>query len=232
MENSTSHEIQSSIKEDIKTMKRIGRNIKHMKGKRGYVGIMYDPNRGLSEKKIQEKYGCNKVVVYNMEKIMDKNEFKYLTDDMKRLHLEAWRTRHTNGEIAEQMGIALPTFYNMIRRLGIVTEGKKKTPIRRKDNLNIESTSNGKIGTPKPKEKDTKEVEEEVKAEEVKVIDLGKINTPQEQEKECYKSFITLNETTHGDKIARRLGAIAELEDIQVWSDEEEYFIELSIKRK
>ena len=64
MENSTSHEIQSSIKEDIKTMKRIGRNIKHMKGKRGYVGIMYDPNRGLSEKKIQEKYGCNKVVVY------------------------------------------------------------------------------------------------------------------------------------------------------------------------
>lgn len=227
MENNTSREIQSSMKEDIKTMKRIGRSIKHMKGKRGYVRVMYDPNRGLSEKKIQEKYGCNKVVVYNMEKVMNKNEFKYLSEDMKRLHLEAWRTRYTNGEIAEQMGMALPTFYNMIRRLGIVTEGKKKAPIRRKDNLNIESTSNGKIGTPKPKEKDTKEVEEEVKAEEVKVIDLGKINTPQEQEKECYKSFITLNETTHGDKIARRLGAIAELVD-----DEEEYIIELTIKRK
>ncbi len=225
MENAT-REIQSSIKEDIRTMKRIGRNIKYMKGKRGYVGVMYDPNRGLSEKKIQEKYGCNKVVVYNMKKVMNKNEFKYLSDDMKKLHLESWRTRYTNKEIAEQMGMGLSTFCNMLTRLEVSgRDSRRKSPIRRKDNLNIESTHNGKIGVPNSKEKDSKGQEEEV--EEVKVIDLGQINTPQEQEKACYKTFIALNETTQGDKIAKRLGAIAELVD-----DEEEYIIELSIKRK
>ena len=47
------NEIQKSMREDIRTMKRIGNNIKHMKGKRGIVGVMYDSNRGLTEKQIK-----------------------------------------------------------------------------------------------------------------------------------------------------------------------------------
>ena len=98
-------EIQKSIREDIRDMKRIGRNIKYQKGKRGYVGVMYDANKGMSEKKIKSLYD-GEVVSYNMEKIMHKDEFKYLNKDVQKLHLEAWRTRYTNSEIAEQMGLS------------------------------------------------------------------------------------------------------------------------------
>ena len=74
------NEIQKSMREDIRNMKRIGNNIKHMKGKRGIVGTMYDPNRGLTEKQIKKKYETGEVKVYNMEKILHKDEFKYLAD--------------------------------------------------------------------------------------------------------------------------------------------------------
>ena len=49
-------EIHKSMVEDIRTMKRIGRNIKYQKGKRGLIGVMYDSNKGLSEKKIKSLY--------------------------------------------------------------------------------------------------------------------------------------------------------------------------------
>ena len=216
-----SQEIQKSMSEDIRDMKRIGRNIKHMKGKRGYVGVMYDPNRGLSEKKIKKLYD-GEVVTYNMEKVMHKDEFKYLSVDMKKLHLESWRTRYTNSEIAEQMGMANSTFANMLTRLGVSGNGKRKRRVVRKDDLNITSTDNGKIGTPKPKQEDLKGVEEVGK-----IIDLGNNNVAQEQETVHYKSFMTLNETIQGEKVAKRLHAIAELVN-----DNEEYSIELVIKRK
>lgn len=218
-----SQEIHKSIREDIRDMKRIGRNIKHMKGKRGHVGVMYDPNRGLSEKRIKEKYD-SKVVVYNMEKIMHKNEFKYLSDDIKILHLKSWRTRYSNKEIADEMGMAFSTFCTMLSRLGITDKNNKKPKItRKKDDLGITKTKGGMIGVPKSKEKDTqgepkKEVEEVKKG-----INLDSFKNDQED----YKTFLSLNETTQGTKISSRLKAIAELVN-----DEEEYIVEVIIKRK
>lgn len=220
-----SQEIYKSMREDIQDMKRIGRNIKHMKGKRGHVGVMYDPNRGMSEKKIKQLYD-GEVVTYNMEQVMNINEFKFLAEDVKKMHLESWRTRYTNGEIAEQMGIANSTFSNMLTKLGVTGQGKRKQRLSRsKDDLNITRTQNGTIGTPRSKQ--SKKEENLKGVEEVgKVIPLDNDKICNQGVENC-KSFVTLNETTQGDKIAKRLHAIAELVD-----DKEEYVIEMVIKRK
>lgn len=218
-----SQEIHKSIHEDIRDMKRIGRNIKHMKGKRGHVGVMHDPNRGLSEKKIKKLYD-GETVVYNMEKIMHKDEFKYLSEDVKILHLKAWRTRYSNREIADEMGMGFSTFCTMLSRLGITDKNNKKPKIvRKKDDLNITKTNGGTIGVPKSKEKDTQEEPIKEVVEVKKVIDIESFKDEQEK----YKTFLALNETTQGEKMSARLKAIAELVN-----DEEDYTIELVIKRK
>ena len=147
------NEIQKSMREDIRTMKRIGNNIKHMKGKRGIVGVMYDSNRGLTEKQIKKKYETGEVKVYNMEKILHKDEFKYLADDMKKLHLETWRKKHSMQEIAKQMGIGYSTLYSMSKRLGVTdTNNKGKTIRATGGEVNVIRTDGGQIGMAKPKQ--------------------------------------------------------------------------------
>lgn len=214
-------EIQKLIREDIRDMKRIGRNIKYQKGKRGYVGVMYDANKGMSEKKIKKMYD-GEVVVYNMEQVMNIKDFKFLADDVKVLHLEAWRTRFSNKEIAEQMGIANSTFCNMLTKLGVTgSEKGRKKIIKRKDNLNIEDVKGGKVGKPRKK----CEIEKSQKGE----VELGKIIELENNINDLsdnIKSVITLKETTKGEKISNRLQAIAMLVN-----DDEEYTIELVIKR-
>lgn len=212
-------EIHKSMVEDIRTMKRIGRNIKYQKGKRGLIGVMYDSNKGLSEKKIKSLYD-GEVVSYNMEKIMHKDEFKYLNKDVQKLHLEAWRTRYSNSEIAEQMGYGYSTLCAICNRLGITGDGKQRPKIKRKaKDENIVHVEGGKIGIPKPQQPTVKESEEVGKVIE---LDKGIIDTSHEK----LASLVTLNETVKGEKLATRLQAIAML-----INDEEEYTIELIIKR-
>ena len=234
-----SREIQQSINEDIRGMKRIARNIKHMKGKRGYVGVMYDSNRGMTEKQIKEKYD-GKVVSYNMEKIMHKDEFKFLSDDMKKLHLESWRTRFSNQEIAKQLGMGNSTLANMMTRLGVTGEGKRKPIKRNTPHGDIEITQNGKIGTPKPKNESTvkkvaittpQSTQETPKKATKEKVEVSKVEDSQPI-KEIpsmvnMKSLISLKEKISGEKLATRLNAIATLVN-----DDEEYTIELLITRK
>ena len=216
------NEIQKSMREDIRNMKRIGNNIKHMKGKRGIVGTMYDSNRGLTEKQIKKKYETGEVKVYNMEKILHKDEFKYLADDMKKLHLEAWRKKHSMQEIAKQMDIGYSTLYSMSKRLGVTDTNNKGKIIRATGGeVNVIRTDGGQIGMAKPKQDSkvntTTEPTKEEKVEKVvKVI-----------KEESIKSVVSLNESLEGTKLASRLYAIAMLVN-----DSEEYAIEMSIKRK
>ena len=218
------NEIQKSMREDIRTMKRIGNNIKHMKGKRGIVGVMYDSNRGLTEKQIKKKYETGEVKVYNMEKILHKDEFKYLADDMKKLHLETWRKSYSMEEIAKQMDIGNSTLYAMSKRLGVskhIDTDKRKLDKRSNKEVNVIRTNGGQIGMTQPKQDTEKNVVTmPVKGEKAKVVERVETVQP-------VKSLITLNESLKGTKLNTRLQAIALLVN-----DDEEYTIELSITRK
>ena len=73
--------IEYMMREDIRTMKRIGRNIKHQKGKRGLGTGNFNPLRGMTQREIAKKHG--KVKVYDMTRILNKEEFKQLDTDMQ-----------------------------------------------------------------------------------------------------------------------------------------------------
>ena len=224
------NEIQRSMREDIRNMKRIGNNIKHMKGKRGIVGTMYDTNRGLTEKQIKKKYETGEVKVYNMEKILHKDEFKYLADDIKKLYIETWRQKYSMQEIAKQMDIGYSTLYSMSKRLGVTDGNKGKIIKATGDKVNVVRTGGGQIGMVQPK-KDTEKTVVATPVQEQKVettvATVPTVSTVPTVPTETVKTAINLNETLEGTKLASRLYALAILVN-----DSEEYTVNLSITQK
>ena len=66
-----------------------------------------------------------RVRTYNMyDQIIPKQEFDQLPTSQARAMLEYWRSRYTNDEIAEKMGIGKSTLWRLCKSLGI--EGHKK----------------------------------------------------------------------------------------------------------
>lgn len=116
--------IERMMRDDIRTMKRIGRNIKHQKGKRGLGTGNFNPLKGMSQREIAKKHG--KVKVYDMTRILTHAEFKQLDKDMQKLHMESWRMRFSNSEIMEGMGIAQATFYKTCNKLDIAMNKREK----------------------------------------------------------------------------------------------------------
>ena len=70
--------IERMMKQDIKAMKRIGRNIKYQKGKRGLGTGNFNPLRGMTQKQISKLHGETKV--YDMSKILHRTDFNKLDD--------------------------------------------------------------------------------------------------------------------------------------------------------
>lgn len=210
--------IERMIRKDIKTMKRIGSNIRHQKGKRGLGAGNFNPLRGMTQKQIAKLHGETRV--YDMTKILPVAEFRELDDTMKKLHLESWRARFETREIVEKMGIAQPTYYKYCKKLG-VTGGdipRKKYARKAREKGGDEMTAIIELDTKACQKTAEEIIEDTVK----KVEEEPKKETTQKQ----VASLLTLNESISGERLATRLRAIAELVN-----DDETYTINMSIER-
>lgn len=201
--------IERMISSDIKTMKRIGHNVKRQKGKRGLGTGNFDPLRGMTQRQIAKLHGETKV--YDMTKILNKDEFNKLDETMKKIHLESWRARFSTEEIVQGMGIASPTYYKYCRKLG-VTGGDAP---RKKMKRNPKKQGDEKVATiiDLP-------VKEEVVEQSATVTPMEEISTKK------VSALLTLDETVSGEKLAARLRAIAELVN-----DDETYTINMTLER-
>ena len=200
--------IERMMQEDIKTMKRIGRNIKHQKGKRGLGTGNFNPLRGMSQREIAKKHG--KVKVYDMTKILTKEEFKQLDDSMKKLHMDSWRMRFTNDEIIKGMGVSPATFYKTCNKLGVVMDKR---------------SNNRPPKAKKESKKDTVATVETVKAEPTtaptpQVVEPTKPTTPE------HSTIVSLDGTYKGSDLHNKLQGLA-----MFLNDETEYIIKIEVKQ-
>lgn len=97
------------------------------------------------------KYSRNgRVKTYNMyEQIIPKQEFDTLPTSQAKAMLEYWRSRYTNDEIAEKMGIGKSTLWRLCKSLGI--EGRKKHIDRPSDQENTQDEQVMTTQNPEPK---------------------------------------------------------------------------------
>ena len=194
------------MQEDIKTMKRIGRNIKHQKGKRGLGTGNFNPLRGMSQREIAKKHG--KVKVYDMTKILTKEEFKQLDDSMKKLHMDSWRMRFTNNEIIKGMGVSPATFYKTCNKLGIVMN---------KRNNNI---------PPRAKKDSNKDTVDTVVEPVVVPAPTPQIVKPIQPTAPEHSTIVSLDGTYKGSDLHNKLQGLA-----MFLNDETEYIIKIEVKQ-
>lgn len=217
--------IEKMLRDDIRTMKRIGSNVRHQKGKRGLGTGNFNPLRGMTQKQIAKLHGETRV--YDMTKILPMVEFKKLDDAMQKLHLEAWRARFETGEIIEKMGIAQPTYYKYCKRLGVTGNGvprkKYSRKAKEKNGSNIGEVI--EFNTSSTLAQQNEVVEQEIK-ETNKSVAVGKNEETTVEPPKQVVSLLTLDETVSGEKLAARLRAIAEFVN-----DDEMYNIYLSVSR-
>lgn len=198
--------IERMMQEDIKTMKRIGRNIKHQKGKRGLGTGNFNPLRGMSQREIAKKHG--KVKVYDMTKILTKEEFKQLDDSMKKLHMDSWRMRFTNNEIIKGMGVSPATFYKTCNKLGIVMN---------KRNNNI---------PPRAKKDSNKDTVDTVVEPVVVPAPTPQIVKPIQPTAPEHSTIVSLDGTYKGSDLHNKLQGLA-----MFLNDETEYIIKIEVKQ-
>lgn len=197
--------IERMMQEDIKTMKRIGRNIKHQKGKRGLGTGNFNPLRGMSQREIAKKHG--KVKVYDMTRILTSEEFKQLDKDMQKLHMESWRMRFSNEEIMQGMGVAQATFYKTCKRLGITMDKKR----------GVKKTSEVK----KQPKKDAMEVNSTPTTP-----PTPQVAQPSETTSPELKTLVSLDGAYKGSDLHNKLQGLA-----MFLNDETEYIIKIEVKQ-
>lgn len=198
--------IERMMQEDIRTMKRIGRNIKHQKGKRGLGTGNFNPLRGMSQREIAKKHG--KVKVYDMSKILAYKEFKQLDESMKKLHMDAWRMRFTNEEIIKGMGVSPATFYKTCNKLGVVMNKRSNNiPPRAKKDSN----------------KDTVDTVVEPVAVPAPTPQIVKPIQPTAPE---HSTIVSLDGTYKGSDLHNKLQGLA-----MFLNDETEYIIKIEVKQ-
>ena len=198
--------IERMMQEDIKTMKRIGRNIKHQKGKRGLGTGNFNPLRGMSQREIAKKHG--KVKVYDMTKILTKEEFKQLDDSMKKLHMDSWRMRFTNDEIIKGMGVSPATFYKTCNKLGIVMN-------KRSNNI-----------PPRAKKDSNKDTVDTVVEPVVVPAPTPQIVKPIQPTAPEHSTIVSLDGTYKGSDLHNKLQGLA-----MFLNDETEYIIKIEVKQ-
>lgn len=197
--------IERIMQEDIKTMKRIGRNIKHQKGKRGLGTGNFNPLRGMSQREIAKKHG--KVKVYDMTRILTSEEFKQLDKDMQKLHMESWRMRFSNEEIMQGMGVAQATFYKTCKRLGVTMDkkrGVKKTSkVKKQPKKDVVEVNPTPTTPPTPQ-----------------VAQLSETTSPE------LKTLVSLDGVYKGSDLHNKLQGLA-----MFLNDETEYIIKIEVKQ-
>lgn len=197
--------IERIMQEDIKTMKRIGRNIKHQKGKRGLGTGNFNPLRGMSQREIAKKHG--KVKVYDMTRILTSEEFKQLDKDMQKLHMESWRMRFSNEEIMQGMGVAQATFYKTCKRLGVTMD--KKRGVKKTSEVKKQPKKDMVEVNPTPTTPPTPQVAQ-----------------PSETTSPELKTLVSLDGAYKGSDLHNKLQGLA-----MFLNDETEYIIKIEVKQ-
>lgn len=212
--------IERMMKQDIKAMKRIGRNIKYQKGKRGLGTGNFNPLRGMTQKQISRLHGETKV--YDMSKILHRTDFNKLDDTMKKLYLESWRARFSTEEILQGLGVSSATYYKYCNKYGVTgADLPRKKYSRKTKEQGDESVAT--IIDLKSGEEVTEPVQE-VQPVEIAQEMIVSVEQPAPQKK--VSALLTLDETVSGEKLATRLRAIAELVN-----DNEMYTINMTLER-
>lgn len=212
--------IERMMKQDIKAMKRIGRNIKYQKGKRGLGTGNFNPLRGMTQKQISKLHGETKV--YDMSKILHRTDFNKLDDTMKKLYLESWRARFSTEEILQGLGVSSATYYKYCNKYGVTGADLPRKKYSRKTKEQ-EDESVATIIDLKSGEEVT-EPAQEVQPVEMAQEMIVSVEQPAPQKK--VSALLTLDETVSGEKLATRLRAIAELVN-----DNEMYTINMTLER-
>lgn len=212
--------IERMMKQDIKAMKRIGRNIKYQKGKRGLGTGNFNPLRGMTQKQISKLHGETKV--YDMSKILHRTDFNKLDDTMKKLYLESWRARFSTEEILQGLGVSSATYYKYCNKYGVTGADLPRKKYSRKAKEQGDESVATIIDL-----KSGEEVTEP--AQEVQPVEMAQemivpVEQPAPQKK--VSALLTLDETVSGEKLATRLRAIAELVN-----DNEMYTINMTLER-
>lgn len=212
--------IERMMKQDIKAMKRIGRNIKYQKGKRGLGTGNFNPLRGMTQKQISKLHGETKV--YDMSKILHRTDFNKLDDTMKKLYLESWRARFSTEEILQGLGVSSATYYKYCNKYGVTGADLPRKKYSRKTKEQGDESVVTIIDL-----KSGEEVTEP--AQEVQPVEMAQemivpVEQPAPQKK--VSALLTLDETVSGEKLATRLRAIAELVN-----DNEMYTINMTLER-
>lgn len=212
--------IERMMKQDIKAMKRIGRNIKYQKGKRGLGTGNFNPLRGMTQKQISRLHGETKV--YDMSKILHRTDFNKLDDTMKKLYLESWRARFSTEEILQGLGVSSATYYKYCNKYGVTGADLPRKKYSRKTKEQGDESVATIIDL-----KSGEEVTEP--AQEVQPVEMAQemiVSVEQPAPQKKVSALLTLDETVSGEKLATRLRAIAELVN-----DDEMYTINMTLER-
>lgn len=212
--------IERMMKQDIKAMKRIGRNIKYQKGKRGLGTGNFNPLRGMTQKQISKLHGETKV--YDMSKILHRTDFNKLDDTMKKLYLESWRARFSTEEILQGLGVSSATYYKYCNKYGVTGADLPRKKYSRKTKEQGDESVVTIIDL-----KSGEEVTEP--AQEVQPVEMAQemiVSVEQPAPQKKVSALLTLDETVSGEKLATRLRAIAELVN-----DNEMYTINMTLER-
>lgn len=212
--------IERMMKQDIKAMKRIGRNIKYQKGKRGLGTGNFNPLRGMTQKQISRLHGETKV--YDMSKILHRTDFNKLDDTMKKLYLESWRARFSTEEILQGLGVSSATYYKYCNKYGVTGADLPRKKYSRKTKEQGDESVATIIDL-----KSGEEVTEP--AQEVQPVEMAQemiVSVEQPAPQKKVSALLTLDETVSGEKLATRLRAIAELVN-----DNEMYTINMTLER-
>ncbi|EOO11284.1 hypothetical protein [Bacillus cereus] len=109
--------IEKIFKQEVREKKRIGSNIFSRVSTRKGGSYFHVPYLHMSKK--EQKKLSGEVRAYNMYEIISIEEFKKKSKDEQKMLFEAWREKHTNGQIIQGMGISKGSFSKWMDDLNI-----------------------------------------------------------------------------------------------------------------
>lgn len=136
--------IAKELQMENRDKKRTASGVHSRKGKRGYVGRMSLPYEMMSRKEKREYTKSSKVRVYSMyDNIKTYEEIKSLPIEEQKKHMIEYRKRFAGKEIAKGLGVAVGTYYQIAKKLGVTAPYKKsnKTKHTYKDTVKKEVTA-------------------------------------------------------------------------------------------
>lgn len=109
--------IEKIFRQEVREKKRIGSNIFSRVSTRKGGSYFHVPYLYMSKK--EQKKLSGEVRAYNMYEIISIEEFKKKSKDEQKMLFEAWREKHTNGQIMQGMGISKGSFAKWMDELNI-----------------------------------------------------------------------------------------------------------------